>query len=376
MVSDLVFLILTGHGGAEETKAMRTADFVTLVLLVVLVLSASWIGIAANASGNDLGAFLRGTGCDRDNWRCDYYVAPINSQTIGVVCDIETPIAHHHTLVFRAFDMSGKQIAATEIIPEEDGKPVDVHNPSFTVPSDGNVHVFWQSGNYWLFAAVLDKTGHVKRAPHHVGDAPNYECVTGEYVVTSYKDKIYGVREGLSYVSGEVGSPRGDNSNSCVQVMDLNHRNVHSHALAHVHPHPGDALAVDDSGCIHLIHNDWEDTKRPVGEEGITEVALSASLAEEERHEVCKIRGHILAKLGATPDPQGTLHVYYAYQEEHSNGIEKLGHVAEKGKKPAKGARVPLMLYSGGGIHSIDKAGAESPVGISAPKRPSRRPAK
>jgi hypothetical protein len=348
-----------------------------LLALLVVSLSVGCSIAATKATDDNLGKFLK----DQQSYSRQY-AERIDTGTIGVVAekDADTVVLGLSvTLAFRAFDVTtGQLIASADITPRDGVEYSGVHDPVFAVTSDGNIHIFWLNRYLGPYGAIVDKNGHIQLDPHYVGT--KYQQMAASFCAAASGDRTYVAQSFAGYVNGYSGGEGQikyyqDNSPlSGVLVMDAKQKLVHDYWAKNVVIHKQDAIAVDQAGRIHLVFNNSDQVDHKPGESVIERVTLGPDGKEEERHEVCRVRG-LSPGLAASPDPQGTLNIYYTYCETDKGGKggQRLGHVTEKCKEPTKGTRVPLMLISGGRIYKVDKAGAESSVDMCAPKRPSRR---
>jgi hypothetical protein len=366
----------------------------TFFALFVLLTTAPCVsGVAAEGQivGKSLSSVLHDFASDNDR-----YVAGVGSDKVGVVCGRNSDTSAFRastTLLFREFDASsGKLLLSVDLVPQGDKGLIGVHDPVFTVASDGNIHIFWLSVHLDLYGAIVDGKGHIQFDPHSLG--AEFQSSVWSFCAQGLGDKVCVVESFTGYINAYSGSGGGANCSvtgvpyggyhhddgpiSSVLVMDGKHKLLHDYSAKNVLIHKEDAIAMDSAGRIHLVFNNSDQVDHKPGESVIERVTLGPDGKEEERHEVGRVHG-LWSNLAVTPDPQGNLRIYYIYGEtDKPKGeiVSRLGHITEKCKEPAKGVLVPTMLISAERVYRIDKSGVESSVSISQPKRPSRRPAK
>lgn len=313
------------------------------IIAVVVLLAA--IGLVADASvlqkqpnfGTNLNDALESMRVGL-YWYCS---SPVGSKT-AVLVELSKDSGKGYNTAYALdlliFDASGRLLSSTIVYPEGETSMLD---PSMAVAPNENIYVFWNNPS--LCCAIVSSKGEtISSAKTISGNYPEWpkfgtcehECkVGGQFLASFYKGKIIGI------------------ANSCVAPTDLEIPSISWIVIdeklrvanfvrqENMAAYVGDAITVDDSGRTHVTYERDSSIKLDRGKWNICYAVFDPMGQLEEKKLVAQAEARQWlprpAK-GITLDPEGTVHIYYV-----DRGVK---HVTIKGKTPAKGKRVPIIL--------------------------------
>lgn len=300
----------------KERQRMRT----TLIAVMILLYSCVSYGYAS--------------------WS-EVYTAPVGNN-IGVLTQSTDTGQKPTNLRFELYDPSGTQLSGVTLPKISDQCPV--YNPTFVVAPNGDVYIFWHAGLY-LCGAVVDQKGGFVIPPKYVVDKAMKTgllaqddkkdgCpVSGPFLASFCKDEIVGVT--LPYVD----------PCDCILItttwlkLDKNLNVLSRGDQVGMGIRPGDSVAVDDTGRLHVLYGDDIDNRSKPGKRNICYAVFDPMGQLEEKKLVAEVEASQHLPRPAkdiTLDPEGSVHIYYL-----DRGVK---HITIKGKTPARGHRMPIIL--------------------------------